>query len=703
MIILYRYSETLRQQVEYMKGIVATLGDPQDDVLMNDEPDAQEEGDGGNRGNGGDGDERGEGSNGGNGGQGGDWGPENDEQKLWGGGGEIDEMGGVDAMSGLSEASQVLMEVFAAHDMVGNAIELDFQAANADAKAAMRSLHRILLDDAGRHSSSTSSSASAAALSSAFTAGANGLSGDDVIAAVAALPGFEQAPDETQFHWTSKALALHQESEQQVEAARREIATVRRLGFIACNGGPGNDSGDDEDSDGGDRDGVDCGGGGGEHDGDSGVTTDAEARMRQRSIRRPVGSGIAVIRNRRSQMEQMGPARGSNSGNSGSRMTSNEAAVSVVGGTPGGAGGGNVDVVHGNARWSEDDHHRFVALFRAYVQRRDRQRRGQGGARVELQERLAVEFPSQTRGDIAAHLEWHEGLLHLRRALKGTAASFVRRGKELMSDAAVELQRAAGEAQDLYFRLAAAAEIGKKQTKLHPKLALLKAAWAVQQAAREAEELEAQKKSQATEAAERLAMAEKAEYDRRSVAEYRVARTHENALQVEAKAQLDALDAEERAAVAPLNAARVEIRRLKREEAIATQHLVAQQAAVAAQERVEMLQTMIANGVPYALEAEADEARLQSHTVAFKTGIITDCDLIARETERRVNPRGQVGHEPIKGFSGTQVYQNVRFKIIEQLRSAGLHNSAYAHSIISKLHVPSRPVHDVSASAPWGK
>jgi hypothetical protein len=682
-----------------MKGIVATLGGPQDDVLMNDEPDAQEEGDGGD---GGDGDERGDGSNGGNGDQGCDWGPENDEQKLCVGGGEIDETEGVDAMSGLSEASQVLIEVFAAHDMVGNAIELDFQAANADAKAAMRSLHRILLEDAGRPSSSTSSSASAAAPSSAFTVGANGLSGDDVIAAVAALPGFEQAPDETQFHWTSKALALHQESEQQVEAARREIATVRRLGFIACDGGPGNDSGDDEDSDGGDSDGVDDDGGG-ESDGDSGVTTDAEARFRQRSVQRPVGSGIAVIRNRRSQMKQMGPARGSNSGNSGSKTVSNEAAVSVVGGTPGGAGGGSVDVVHGNARWGEDDHHRFVALFRAYVQRRDRQRRGQGGARVELQERLAVEFPSKTRGDIAAHLEWHEGLLHLRRALKDTAASFVRRGKELMSDAAAELQRAAGEAQDLYFRLTAAAEIGKKQTKLHPKLALLKAAWAVRQAAREAEELEAQKKSQAVEAAERLAMAEKAEYDRRSVTEYRVARAHENALQVEAKAQLDALDAEERAAVAPLNAARVEIRRLKREEAIATQHLVAQQAAVAAQERVEMLQTMIANGVPYALEAEADEARLQSHTVAFKTGIITDCDLIARETERRVNPRGQVGHEPIKGFSGTQVYQNVRFKIIEQLRSAGLHNSAYAHSIISKLHVPSRPVHDVSTSAPWGK
>ena len=183
---------------------------------------------------------------------------------------------------------------------------------------------------------------------------------------------------------------------------------------------------------------------------------------------------------------------------------------------------------------------------------------------------------------------------------------------------------------------------------------------------------------------------------------YRTARATEVSLAAEAKAQLDALYAEERAAVAPLNAARVEIRRLHRAEAIARQQLVAQQAAAAAQARAEMLQRMIKNGVPYALEAEADEARLQSHTVSYKTGIITDCDLIARETERRVNPRGNVGHEPIKGYNGTQVYHNVRFKIIEQLRSANLHNSAYAHSIISKLHVAPRPVHDVSASAPWG-
>ena len=70
--------------------------------------------------------------------------------------------------------------------------------------------------------------------------------------------------------------------------------------------------------------------------------------------------------------------------------------------------------------------------------------------------------------------------------------------------------------------------------------------------------------------------------------------------------------------------------------------------------------------------------------------------------QRAANPRGIVGHEPMKGFSDKSIYSNVRFKIFEQLRAAGLHATPYAQKLVSQLPMAARPVHDVSAAGPWG-
>ena len=323
--------------------------------------------------------------------------------------------------------------------------------------------------------------------------------------------------------------------------------------------------------------------------------------------------------------------------------------------------------------WEPREHAVFHKLAREFG--RSGKRETPAGRKKYL-ERLQLELPHIHPDEILYHDDWYDK----RRYTAKKRAALVRQWKNARSAALTEAQYALEQAAEeavaaLEFALDRRAVEAKKAA-LHRRLQVGEAVKGHRdevKAKLEAEALAVEEAEQAKAMAERKLMMEEG---KRKVEEWREARAVEAAQALRAEEEAAELELEAYRAMLEHAAERVEVRQqIDQEKRDAAKDLRLLSDADAAA-RQEVLDSLAASVAPI---AEYDPQRALGHTAVTQPMSKAD-----RRAERDM--RSQAGkHSTQGGYTSKQVMSDKRYRTMEALRGAGLHDTAHARAAIAAM------------------
>lgn len=352
--------------------------------------------------------------------------------------------------------------------------------------------------------------------------------------------------------------------------------------------------------------------------------------------------------------------------------------------------------VHG---WAHSDHILFAKAWRENVDRG----KGHGAFRKQL----ALLLPHVSRGDITAHAHWFERHRFLQRQLREERARWERTCADTLRHAGEAFRDAARKSASAERTQAAWSKTKESQSVLHNKLAKMREVFESRRAEKQARELARAREAKAALEKERQASDARRARERAEIEGFRGERRAAAQRAADKREVARAAEEQRRLEEAPLHAERVQHRKqvlVARERARAATLAARErdrQEALGALERLKQ-QCAYFEKIKDIAEHQDPNHHVQvtrAYDLAVKelaalraahAGLLTDHD--------RGPGRG------LDGFDSKRVVGDIRFKLVEQLRTAGLQSTPYAQAMIINMSRQIRPNPGmmVSATAPWG-
>jgi hypothetical protein len=329
--------------------------------------------------------------------------------------------------------------------------------------------------------------------------------------------------------------------------------------------------------------------------------------------------------------------------------------------------------------WDSREHAVFDKLAREFS--RSGQRETPAGRKRYL-ERLQLELPHIHPEEIAAHDRWYDK----RKYCGKKRSALVRQWKSGRAAALTEAQYALENAAEAAVAALALAldrrAVEAKKAALHRRLKVAEAVKGHRDEIKtklEAEALAAEQAEREKAVAQRKRMMEEG---KRAVEMWRAARSAEAEAALKAEEEAAELELEAYRAVLEEGAKRVAFRQAVEESKREAAERVRLEAEADAAARQEVLDSLAATVAP---EVDYDPARALGFTAATKPMSKSE-----RLAEREM--AAQVGKYRVKsGYTSKQIMSDKRYRTIESLRAAGLHQHPHARAAVAAMP-PSRVI-----------
>lgn len=329
--------------------------------------------------------------------------------------------------------------------------------------------------------------------------------------------------------------------------------------------------------------------------------------------------------------------------------------------------------------WKSREHAVFDKLAREFS--RSGQRETPAGRKRYL-ERLQLELPHIHPEEIAAHDRWYDK----RKYCGKKRSALVRQWKSARAAALTEAQYALETAAEAAVAALALAldrrAVEAKKAALHRRLKVAEAVKGHRdeiKARLEAEALAAERAEREKAVAQRKRMMEEG---KRAVEMWRAARSAEAEAALKAEEEAAELELEAYRTVLEEGAKRVAFRQAVEESKRKAAEKARLEAEAEAAARQEVLDSLAATVAP---EVDYDPARALSFTAATKP--LSKSERLA---EREM--AAQVGGYRVKsGYTSKQIMSDKRYRTIESLRAAGLHQHPHARAAVAAIP-PSRVI-----------
>ena len=350
------------------------------------------------------------------------------------------------------------------------------------------------------------------------------------------------------------------------------------------------------------------------------------------------------------------------------------------------------------AGWPVDEHRLFAKAWRECVDR--------GKGHGAFRKRVALLLPHLSRDAVSAHTAWFERHRYVSRQLREETTRWERTWADnIRSEARRRFAAQVAAEREMETRRRALARTMATGAALHQELSVMRAEYERRQAA-----MQAKQDAMDREAAALAHQAAAAEQRRRDAEKVRVEGFQEARASAAQQAREARIRAEARAAAqsraeAPQREARIEHRRgvlAARER----QRLAELQEREAARETRNAALERLKRECAYFekiqdIAANQDPAHVLQVTRAYDNAVR---ELEAIRAAGGFQGEHERGQNPLNGFTSRKVVGDIRFKLVEQLRAAGLQATPYAQAMIINMsrQLRPQPVLQVSASAPWG-
>ena len=343
--------------------------------------------------------------------------------------------------------------------------------------------------------------------------------------------------------------------------------------------------------------------------------------------------------------------------------------------------------------WLLSEHQMFVKIWKECIDR--------GKGHGSFRKRMAMLLPHIGRDDLTEHVSWFERHRYLQRQLREENVRWERLMIEKLSETENIVLRIYQEEKRNETRQAQLEQMQKKGGKLHAKLREMRTAYEERQR-REEKENEKLQKIHDEEEKKRIEAEDRKRNEEKKNVQYfqdekKKRQEREREMEEEYKKSVeDATRAE-----APVREARIEHRRVvlaQREEERKNSMAQAERQKEEISKSLEKLKTQCLYFEKIQdIKENQDPLHVLQVTRAF--------DIAVKEMEAlRAAGFGlhARGHAPLNGFQSKKIVGDIRFKLVEQLRTAGLQATPYAQACIMNMAREMRPmpVHDVSAGFP---
>jgi hypothetical protein len=323
--------------------------------------------------------------------------------------------------------------------------------------------------------------------------------------------------------------------------------------------------------------------------------------------------------------------------------------------------------------WQPREHAVFNKLAREFT--RNGQRETPAG-RKRYMERLQLELPQMYPEELEAHDRWYDK----RRYCGKKRSALVRQWKNARGGALTEAQYALETAAE---EAVAALEVALDRRAVEAKKAALHRRLKVAEAVkghRDEVKAKLEAEAEAVEEAERQkAMAQRRtmmDEGKRRVEQWRAARAAEAAAALKAEEEAAEMELEAYRAMLEVGAKRVAYRQDVEEQKREAADMARWEAEADAAARQEVLDSLAATVAP---EVAYDPARALAHTEVTKP-----MSKAERQAERAL--ASQTGSYRVAGgYTSKQVMSDKRYRTIESLRAAGLHEHPHARAAIASM------------------
>jgi len=317
------------------------------------------------------------------------------------------------------------------------------------------------------------------------------------------------------------------------------------------------------------------------------------------------------------------------------------------------------------AVWSEEDHNKFVKVFRHAS--------STGLSRKAMLELVHAQLPHQSRDAISNHEAHYRAHRALQSKKKDIEAAYLQTREELLVQAREELGARRAARKEEREREARQLEHERARAALHDHLDALRAARAALDARMEVERQEALAKEEEEE--KRLASIARAEaeWKRTQVEVFQLHKARLAQARQEEKERAD--EALRQALHQEVEANREKVARRENLRLLKEEEKRKREAAAEEEEaqRVELLHQLAAQ-VPYWENIQNAKSQLDHVTAAVKAQ-----EYVRGEEETR-------GHFRATGFADKKIVSDARLRLAFALREAGLHHSEAARSAVASFH-----------------
>ncbi|KAF5840245.1 hypothetical protein DUNSADRAFT_17348 [Dunaliella salina] len=321
-------------------------------------------------------------------------------------------------------------------------------------------------------------------------------------------------------------------------------------------------------------------------------------------------------------------------------------------------------------QWPEDEHSWFMSMRERYW----REMGPRGASREALMKKLASMMPKYSLADLLAHDEWHQKHKLLLRKRHGLIEAWRRERAQFLEDSTAVLQEATQLAVERAETAAERLVHELTRERVNEELKVLRIAAAEQAEMDAASKAEAEAQAEKERAAAMEAFQAEQAAKREVVAAYK-RELEQREAQLAAAAAARAAEQEQlRAQLAPYHKARTEARKMEYKSKQETRKQALEAAAAEERARAARLDKLRELVAPH---VEADPSRV----------------LLPTEASMGVDEKGGAAFKEINGYTVDQLYRDQRFKVMEALQSAGLHQTNYARQVITAMPAakPTRP------------
>ena len=349
--------------------------------------------------------------------------------------------------------------------------------------------------------------------------------------------------------------------------------------------------------------------------------------------------------------------------------------------------------------WRHKDHLLFAKAWRECVDR--------GKGHGEFRKRLSVLLPHMSRDDITTHAHWFERQRFLNRQVKEEHARWERSIADLLRRSGEEFRAAVKENVEQEKLQAEWMRTKDTQSALHKKLSKMRIAFEKQRSEREAQERERARALEAAMQKERLADAARREREKEEIEEYRDEKRAAAQREAERRCAEEEAAEKKRLQDAPMHAERV-----KHRKEVFEQRQIAQRELLAKKEReksvaleaLERLKKQCAYFEKIKNIAEHQDPNHHIQVTRAYDAAVKELASLRAAHAGLLSDHDRGPGRGLNGFDSKRVVGDIRFKLVEQLREAGLQSTPYAQAMIISMsnRLRPQPAMKVSASAPWG-